>query len=582
MAVAYRYHRFSTKSQDKGSSIERQDEVTMGMVNAHGWTLAPGGPIEDRGRSAWKGDHLSVGNLGLFKQRVDAGEIEPGSILVIENLDRLSRENVKKARRWVEEVTEAGVLIAVAGMNKIFDEASLSGDNIVDLIQYLTEAQRSNKESQRKSEFRFAVNERHIEKAKRGEVYDVSGPRWLDLVDGRWVANPERAAVIVQMYEWCASGLGYASICRKLNAQIEPWTRGWKTEREEWKVGYVRDILTTQMVEGEFHRKAVGEDSIEIIEGYYPRIVNADLVERARAAIKGRNKTGGRYASDARNLFAGLTECGHCGGAMEKIVNLGSGGKRYYYFLCRASRAGTCDNGARYRYDLFENGALCEILHLTLDDTHFVKADETGPLIAKIAELKKERELLKGKIEILVDQLEAGLAVDAVAKRLDMREAEMRKLEADLEQAENDLAKARGKVSAEEHLRRVMEVRSAITSDDEETAQQARRMVRTAMQAMIERIQFFSERISAKRSIRTIKLNLVGMHVTIWFDGEGEVVDKRSSLETFANNNDNHVTRALISYGEKSGDVAKAAIGQQLKRARSSAQTRFKLTAERV
>ena len=37
--LAYRYHRFSTKSQDKGSSIERQDEVTLAMVKANGFRL---------------------------------------------------------------------------------------------------------------------------------------------------------------------------------------------------------------------------------------------------------------------------------------------------------------------------------------------------------------------------------------------------------------------------------------------------------------------------------------------------------------------------------------------------------------
>ena len=112
MPKAYRYHRFSTPEQDTGTSLERQRKATAKLCQEKEWEVAE--VIEDKGLSAWKGDHLRVGGLGKFTDRVAAGEIEPGSILVIENLDRLSREKLKKARRWIEDVNEAGVTVAVA------------------------------------------------------------------------------------------------------------------------------------------------------------------------------------------------------------------------------------------------------------------------------------------------------------------------------------------------------------------------------------------------------------------------------------------------------------------------------------
>lgn len=566
--LAYRYHRFSTKSQDRGSSIERQDEVTLAMVKANGWTLAPGGPIEDRGRSAWKGDHLKSGGLGEFKARIDAGEIVPGSILVIENLDRLSRENVRNARRWIEEVTEAGIRVAVANLNKVFDKNSLSGENIVDLIQYLLEAQRSNAESQRKSDMRAKVNANQIEKAQRGEVYSPRGPAWLIDINGKWAPNPERAAVVEQIYEWSASGLGYASICQRLNQMVPAWTKGWKSEKAEWKIGYVRDILTTHMVEGEYHRKAVGEDRDEIILGYYPRIVSADLVERARAAKKARTGTGGRSAAEARNLFAGRTVCAECNGAMEKVVNGGNGrGRKYYYFLCRGARSGTCVNRLQYRYDIFEAAALEQMLHLSLDDTHFSKVEETAPLLARVADLRKEREQAQAKVNNLLDLIEAGSGSATLGGRLDAREAELAGLDQALAAAETELELARGKVSDEDHLKRVKEVREAMDSDDEDERQQARRLVRTAIQSLVEHIVFARKKVSEGKYDRRITMTLVGLHTTFWFDGAGNLLRVRDHISDYRNDPTNPLSRMMLLASGKDADTVGRSLNSQAERA---------------
>lgn len=570
-ALAYRYHRFSTKSQDKGSSLERQDEITMNMVKANGWTLAPGGPIEDRGRSAWKGDHLKVGGLGQFKARLDAGEIAPGSVLVIENLDRLSRENVKKARRWIEEVTEAGVRVAVASLGKVFDEASLSGENLVDLIQYLLEAQRSNAESQRKSDMRAKVNARQIQKAQNGEIYSPRGPAWLIDVNGKWEPCPTRAPIVVQIYEWSASGLGYSAICQRLNREVPAWTKGWKTEKAQWKIGYVRDILTSPMPEGEYHRKAVGEDRDEIILGYYPRVVPADLVERARTAKKARTGTGGQRAEEARNLFAGRTACSQCGGAMEKIVNHNGKGKKYYYFLCRGARSGSCTNRTQYRYDLFEAAALEQMLHLSLDDTHFAKVEETAPLIARIAELRKEREQVQAKITNLVDQIESGSGSATLGGRLDVREAELAGLDRTLAAAEAELELARGKVSEEDHLKRVMEVRDAMDSADEDERQQARRLVRTAIQGLVEQIEFARKKTAQGKYERRIIMTLVGRHTVFWFDGAGNVVRVRDHIADYRNDPNNPVSRMmLLASGQDAEAIGRSLDSQAERSAKAS------------
>lgn len=533
------------------------------MILSNHWTPAPGGPLEDKGRSAWRGDHLKVGQLGKFKELIDAGEIEPGSVLVIENLDRLSRQKVRFARRWIEEVTEAGISVAVASLNKVFTEESLSGENILDLMQYLMEAQRAHAESERRSSFRQKVNEGHIEKAKRGEIITARAPAWLVGNDGKWYPSPDRAPIVQQIYEWSADGLGYAAICKKLNATYEPWTRGWKTDRAEWKIGYVRDILHSPSVEGEYHRKAAGEDRIEVITGYYPRVVAAELVEQARAAKRARLKTGGRYAPEGRNLFTGLMTCGSCGGTMAKIVNLNQRGSRYYYIICRAARGGSCENNVQFRYDKFEEAAVREILYLSLDSKHFTKTEETSPIIARIADLRKQIELEQRKLDSLVAMVEDGLDSRTVATKIAQREDSVARAEADLAKAEAALQLARGQVSPADHIKRVMEVREAITSDDPETGQQARRMVRTAFQNVIESIRFKSAKVGHRKYTRLIAMRLVGGHFMVWFDGNGNVVKKRDHLEVFANEPDSAFSR-ILRYGV--ADDAVEVLASQVRR----------------
>ena len=80
-------------------SIERQAERTSKLCEAKKWTIIE--TLADKGRSAWKGDHLRVGELGKFKQRVDMGEIEAGTYLVIENLACLiQRWGFEGWREW--------------------------------------------------------------------------------------------------------------------------------------------------------------------------------------------------------------------------------------------------------------------------------------------------------------------------------------------------------------------------------------------------------------------------------------------------------------------------------------------------
>ena len=108
--MAYPYIRFSTDEQEEGDSIARQTRVTVKAAERTGLPVAP--PIEDKGKSGYHGDHRTKGKLGKFLAAVKAGEIARGSVLVVENPDRLSREGfLSVLRHVIFPLDEAGVTV---------------------------------------------------------------------------------------------------------------------------------------------------------------------------------------------------------------------------------------------------------------------------------------------------------------------------------------------------------------------------------------------------------------------------------------------------------------------------------------
>src|SRR6516164_5727831 len=94
-AVAYSYVRFSHPDQAKGDSLRRQTEAAAAWCKKNGVSLDTATTFRDLGRSAYTGAHRTNPDrhaLAAFLKLVESGKVPHGSYLVLENLDRLSRE----------------------------------------------------------------------------------------------------------------------------------------------------------------------------------------------------------------------------------------------------------------------------------------------------------------------------------------------------------------------------------------------------------------------------------------------------------------------------------------------------------
>ncbi len=115
-------------------------------------------PIRKAGRSSPpsrtrvgrpKGEHLLPdAELGRFVAQVEAGRISPGTVLLAERLDRLSRRPVAEAMAWVFNLTSRGIQFAIADKGRVFS----TNMSLEEFLTASLSVNTGNEESEKKSE----------------------------------------------------------------------------------------------------------------------------------------------------------------------------------------------------------------------------------------------------------------------------------------------------------------------------------------------------------------------------------------------------------------------------------------------
>ena len=95
MELAISYKRFSSLAQAKGRSEGRQGDETEEYCSRKGYKIVE--TFVDRGFSAYTGENSDKGDLKAILDLAAAGKIKPGTHLVVESLDRISRQEITAA-----------------------------------------------------------------------------------------------------------------------------------------------------------------------------------------------------------------------------------------------------------------------------------------------------------------------------------------------------------------------------------------------------------------------------------------------------------------------------------------------------
>lgn len=98
---AYSYIRFSSKKQEQGDSVRRQTELAEQYAHANSLILSDKN-FQDLGISAFKeGNRPSLGDM---LEAIEKGQIEQGSTIIIESLDRLSRRGIDVTQQIIKSI----------------------------------------------------------------------------------------------------------------------------------------------------------------------------------------------------------------------------------------------------------------------------------------------------------------------------------------------------------------------------------------------------------------------------------------------------------------------------------------------
>src|SRR5262245_23023984 len=191
---AFSYARFSHSEQKDGRSLARQLEMAKRYCEAHGLTLDER-TFADLGVSGRHGANATHGELAEFLEMIQAGRIPKGSVLVIENVDRLSRMDPDEATKLFMQIVSAGVDIATVSPEALYTQKNIHQTGVWVPLQVALclAAEESRKKGER-------VADAWADKRSKagGEKLTKKGPAWLKLTADRtgWLVLEDKAALV--------------------------------------------------------------------------------------------------------------------------------------------------------------------------------------------------------------------------------------------------------------------------------------------------------------------------------------------------------------------------------------------------
>lgn len=435
--LAYSYVRMSTEMQLKGHSLERQKEKSKEYAIRNGLQLFE--DFTDIGVSAFKGQNIKEGMLGVFISLIEDNKIPSGSFLLIESLDRLSRENILESIPLFIKILRSGIKIVT-----LIDEHVYGTEDAdyKDLFYPLMVLSRAHEESLAKS---YRVSKAWENKRKNINERKLTKicPAWLQLntENNTFEVIKGRDKVVKRLFDFADSGYGSYSIALTLNKErIPPFSENSKG----WHASYITRILNNRAVLGEFQPNktinGISEPVGEIATAYFPQIIEEDQFLRVQHARRKRLVEGaGRKGPLYRNLFSRIAKCAYCGSPI-RFVHKGAPPKGGQFLRCtNAERSFGC-SASRWKYNDFESTFLYFVQELDLVET-LKQAEEQSEryeleqkLISLDEKILKIKELLDKAFDMLQEANASKYFIQTKIEKLSFELEELKDQEAKTKQ----------------------------------------------------------------------------------------------------------------------------------------------------
>jgi DNA invertase Pin-like site-specific DNA recombinase len=325
---AYPYFRYSTIIQKDGDSERRQEEKAKQFAKHHHLDFDDSLKLHDFGVSAYRGDNLNSGKLSDFIALVEDGTIAKGSHLIIENFDRFSRQEPRKALKPFLNLIDLGINIAVVDDNVIHTDTSDSSGLML-TIMYMDRAHKESKTKGRRVQASKNQAKQKLLDGTRKTLWKWGTPKWLNWSPTRYTVNYERVEVIKKILAWVIEGRGTSWIVEQL-ADVPPWGSGSgiklpaSKQPKQWHFSQITRIVNNRALFGERQLMVKDDDgnqSVEFIPDYFPAVVTEEYFYQVQAARRSRDLSydsngirkggGGRKGKTVSNLFQKLAMCGY-------------------------------------------------------------------------------------------------------------------------------------------------------------------------------------------------------------------------------------------------------------------------------
>ncbi|MGQ0800053.1 MAG: recombinase family protein [Pseudomarimonas sp.] len=418
-ALAYSYIRFSSPEQARGDSLRRQQEAAKAYCERNGLTLVDN--HQDLGTSAFKGKNKTDGALGKFLELAESGAIPKGSRLIVESLDRLSRDRVLSALTLLQRIMSAGITVVtlIDGERTYSHETS----DYLSLMMALATMQRAHEESATKSARSRSTWARKRKDANTNRLMTTNVPEWLEVRDGVICERPDRVAALRKMFTWVMDErLGVRAVAKRLDMEgIRPWGKA-----KHWPSSTVQKYIVGRAALGEFQPMIADSQTGKLVAsgdpvaGYFPAVIDADTFHAVQALRQPLSRPVPGPKGGLR-LLSRLLRCGGCGSGM-------------VFYGVRRGQPAACYRCRRFCGFRAWNAQFVDDLVL-----HAVGNNTLGPLLSfdsdkRLAEIAKEIASIDGQeasmgsaIANLLTALEHGASA-AVSAQLRGREQDREQL----------------------------------------------------------------------------------------------------------------------------------------------------------
>jgi DNA invertase Pin-like site-specific DNA recombinase len=430
---AFSYVRFSSKKQADGASLERQLTGTRKYCEENNLILNETLTFRDLGISATTGANLQHG-LGDLLQACADGLIPKGSAIVVEALDRLSRQRPRVVSTLLGRLLDDfGLEVHLTGIKKVLlPESQSAAEEGMDLLYVTMLAIRASEEQETKAgrlSDAFGRKRLRVEKGEALlETHDNKLPWWVVYNEetGKLESPAERAKTVIEIFTWAADGVTSPEIARRLDARGTPT---WRPKTNRWSTSRIRHLIISHgpegVLESTVRSKARGQNFRK--EGYYPVLVDATLATKAREAMAANSRYGMTnsvptpdQSERPHNLLRGLLRIeGHA--SRYDCRRNGSSGTwiGYYYGYDEAARK----NLGVVSSKLLEPTLIAGLRELTVEMMK-PEVDVVDPAVAALAQAQRRLADKQKSLDNIIAAIERGGELDSLLTRMTVLEKE--------------------------------------------------------------------------------------------------------------------------------------------------------------